>query len=118
METGATDAEVRQMIALHVNDRDDEARKLAGRIADRNRQAIRSMMEQERRCAKRVEERHRTRLATRAMVMGTIAGMVLCAEILFGVWSVSGIEPGVLVSAVLGLVCGLMGAFLGWQVAR
>lgn len=118
METGATDAEVKQMIALHVADMDDEAQEVANQIAYRNHEAIRSMMEQERRCARRMEDRHRNRLATRAMVMGTIAGMVLCAEILFGVWATFGVEPGILPSAALSLACGMLGAFLGWCVAR
>ena len=119
METGATDAEVRQMIALHVDDRDDEARKLAGRIADRNDEVIRSMMEKERRCARRTEDRHRAKLATRAMVMGTLAGMVLAGWILVvGIWQFGEVEPSVLAAAAVSFACGALGAFLGWWVAR
>lgn len=119
METGATDAEVKQMIALHVADMDDEAQELANQIAYRNHEAIRSMMERERRCARRMEDRHRNRLATHAMVMGTVGGMVLAGWILVvGVWLVSGIEPSILAASAVSFACGALGAFCGWWVAR
>jgi hypothetical protein len=118
MDMSTTDGNAQRLIALHVENRDDEARKVVEQMKCHNDDTIRSGIEANGEYARKVEERQKSSYSTLATRWGATVGCLAGVGIIIWYYDITGDAPDVLISSATTLFFGIVGAAVGRYIAR